>query len=290
MSYRPSMSVRLGVESLADRLVPSVTFQEDTAAHTLTLTAAQHQNNTVAITNDGNGGLRVTADGVTRTFTGVTFVAVFTGDGADTVTYTQGSATHEVDIRRNFGLQVHLGDNASGTTDRFTANVFGDVGFFQNGAWRARTLGLIVNGDGGHDRIAVNANHDTDVRPGSILFISLEGNEGNDYITADYDGELDGKLDFLATGDQDNDLIAANFHLDAGSSGSVISTDDTSGAAGVEGNLGNDNLTFAVRLAAGATAQVNAFIDGGFNLFDHDVGHRTANVRSAFLETDFVIQ
>ena len=229
-----------------------------------------------------------------RNFTGIVGLQIDTGDGADTVTYNQGTATNAVNLRRDFTLQLKLGDNATGTTDRFTANVFGDVGFSQNGAWQPRQLGLIVNGDGGHDRIDVNVNHDTDVRAGSLLYIHVGGDDGNDNITVDYDGELDGKLDLQAEGNWGNDIVAVNLHLDAGSSGKVLGSDDPDhgGAAVVTGDLGDDNLTFAVRLAAGATAQVNAIVDGGFGFGwpDHDVGHHTTNVRTAWLEQDLVIQ
>ena len=98
--------------------------------------------------------MRVTADGVVRNFTGIDVVHVDMGNGADTVTYNQGTATTEANLRRNFTLNVKLGDNSSGTTDRFTANMFGNVGFLDNGALQPRILGLNVRGNGGRDRIS----------------------------------------------------------------------------------------------------------------------------------------
>src|SRR2546429_29766 len=73
------------IEALKDRLVPSVTFIE----------------NTSTITNNGNGGLSITADGTNRSFTSVTEVQVNTYDGTDTVTYNQGTSAGEVDLLTN---------------------------------------------------------------------------------------------------------------------------------------------------------------------------------------------
>jgi len=39
----------------------------------------------------------------------------------------------------------------------------------------------------------------------------------------------------------------------------------------------------------GSHARVNAVVDGGFNLFDHDIGRHTANVRVADLEQDLIV-
>jgi hypothetical protein len=284
------------LEAMDERLVPSVTIQEDTSAHTLTLTAGDHQSNTITIRNDGDGGLRIVADGVVRNFTGIKGVTVKTGDRADTVTYNQGTSGQEVDLQRDFTLNVELGDNASGTLDRFTANVFGDVGFSQNGEWQARTLAFLIEGNDrndlfqadGRDRIDINVNHDTDVRPGSQLYLRLHGGDSNDNITVDYDGRMDGKLNLLAAGEAGADTVAVNAQLDTGSSGKVVCSDNPGGAAIVMGNYGNDNLTFAVRLASGATAQVSAIVDGG--IFEDDTGRHTTNVSTAHLEHDFVIQ
>lgn len=286
------------LEGLHERLAPSVTIQEDTSAHTLTLTAGQHQSNNITIVNNGDGDLRITADGVVRNFTNIVAVNVNTGDRADTVTYNQGIAGQERDLRRDFTLNVELGDNASGTLDRFTANVFGDVGFLQNGDWQARSLGILVNGGArnalfqqdGRDRIDINVNHDVDVRPGSQLFLRLGGDDGNDNITVDYDGDLLGNLDLSADGDGGADTVAVNLHLDGASNGTIDCSDNPNDgfAARVLGNFGNDNLTFAVRHAAGSTAEVNAIIDGG--IFENDTGHHTTNVRVTNLEHDFSIQ
>jgi hypothetical protein len=285
-----SKSVRLGVESLSDRLVPSVTFTEHPDTHSLNVVAASGQNNTITIRNDGDGNLRITADGVTRDFTGVESLFVNTGNGRDQVTYRQGTATQEADIVRSFDLRVDLGYmTSSNDFDRFTANVFGDVG--QN-----RRFGLEVNGGAAADVIDLNLN-DTDVATGATLDIDAEGLNGNDTITIDMDGELDGTLLLYAKGGHiyggaDNDTVAVNILLDAGSTGSVGGTNETvyGGAAVVWGDLGNDNLRFAIRHQTGSNAEVNAVLDGGFNLFDNDVGRHTTNVRTTFLEQDIVIQ
>jgi hypothetical protein len=278
---------RLGVEALGDRLVPSATFTEDTGTHSLTVTAGAHQNNTVTIRNDGDGNLKITADGASRSFTHIKDLLVVTGDGKDTVTYNQGVAGQEADVTRSFRLSVFLGDG----NDRFTANVFGDVGFRQDGVIQPRDLAFVVDGDSGADRIDFNL-HDADVTSGSILQVIAGGSFGNDNMTLDSDGEVDGRFLLRMFGDNDNDTIAVNVLLDADSGGLVEDgRAGQNGPASVSGDLGDDTLRFAVRQAAGSHAGVNAVVDGGFGfgLPDHDVGRHTTNVRTAFLEEDIAI-
>jgi hypothetical protein len=282
-----SPATRLGVEALDGRLLPSVTFVETPSSHALSVTAGQHQNNTITIRNDGDGNLTVVADGVTRHFTHVESLDVETGDGRDTVTYNQGAAGHEADIRRSFGLSVDFQggffDDHQG--DHFTANVFGDIGFIQSGVVHARELGFEVLGGAGADRIDFNF-HDTDVRAGSTLSVFAMGFGGNDNITLDSDGQVDGDFFFSLQGTDGNDRVAVNVLVDAGSTGSV----GANGFANVRGDNGNDTVTLAVRQQAGAHAGVDAVVDGGLSLFDHDVGRHTTNVRAAFLEEDIVVQ
>jgi hypothetical protein len=285
----PARKARLGVEALDARLVPSVTFNENTSTHSLTVTGVGSQNHTVTIRNDGDGNLTITADGQTRTFPHITSLLVVGGAGKDTVTYNQGSAGHEADTTRSFGLGVALKEG----NDHFTANVFGDVGFRQNGVIQPRDLSFIVDGDFGADRIDFNL-EDADVTSGSILEVIAGGSFGNDNMTLELDGEVDGKFLLRMFGDNDNDTIAVNVLLDADSGGLLEGgrSDIQNGAAVVQGDLGDDTLKFAVRHQAGSHAGVNAVVDGGFGfgLPDHDVGRHTANVRSAFLEQDIVIQ
>jgi len=82
------------IEALEDRLVSSVTFNE----------------NTSTITNNGNGGLSIT-DGTNRSLTSVTEVLVNTSDVTDTVTYNQGTSAGEVDLLTNLKVRVDLGAN-----------------------------------------------------------------------------------------------------------------------------------------------------------------------------------
>jgi hypothetical protein len=145
-------------------------------------------------------------------------------------------------------------------------------------------LEFAIFGGAKADRIDFNF-HDTDVRAGSTLFVSATGLGGNDNITLDSDGDVDGDFIFRLDGFDGNDTVAANVLLDTGSTGTVGGRF----AATVHGDVGDDTVTLAVRQQAGSNASVNAVVDGGFNLFDHDVGRHTANVRTAFLEQDIVV-
>jgi hypothetical protein len=281
---RIARKTRLGAEALDGRLLPSVTFTEH-PDHTVSVVATAYQNNTITIRNDGDGNLTITADGVTRNFIQVVNLDVETGDGKDTVTYNQGTSTHSVDLHRSFGLSVDFQggffDDHQG--DHFTANVFGDVGFTQNGTVHGRDLGFDVLGGNGTDRIAFNF-HDTDVRAGSKLSVFAIGFGGNDHITLDSDGEVDGDFSFSLQGADDNDTVAANILVDSGSTGSVGGR-----FANVRGDTGSDAVTLAIRQQAGSHASVEAVVDGGFSLFDNDVGRHTTNVRAQFLEQDIIV-
>lgn len=295
---RPTQSsqgnrIRPTLESLGERVVPSASFNLSNDNHTLVITAGDHQNNNIAIVNNGDGDLTIRADGEVERFFDINFLFVNTGDRTDNVTYSQGSSTQFANVTRDLFVHVNLGDNASGTTDRFTADIFGNVGNFQDGVLSKHTLGFFVNGNQGHDRIVINANHDTDVRSGSSLILHVNGDDGNDSISVNYRGEMDGKLDLIVAGNNGNDAISVNARLDAGSTGSVLSADadGNTGKATVRGDLGNDNLTFAIRQSTGATASVSAELDGGFGFFlDHDIGHETSNVHVDNIEQNFPIQ
>lgn len=280
---RPARKARLGVESFDDRLVPSVTFSENTSAHTVEVVASEDQNNTITIRNDGDGNLQIVADGVTRNFSNVGSLDVKTGNGRDTVTYNQGSSTAAADLHRSFALVVDFNvglfsEDHKG--DTFTANVFGNVGYY-DGTMRPRALEMVVYGGWGKDRIDFNF-HDTDVRTGSTLSVLAYGMRGNDNITLDSDGEVDGEYKFSLQGWDGNDAVKANILLDTGSNGTL--------SGNVHGDTESDNLRLAVRHQTGSNADVDAIVDGGHSLFDNDTGRHTTNVRTAWLENDISIQ
>jgi hypothetical protein len=278
---RPARKARLGVESFDDRLVPSVTFTENTSAHTVEVVASANQNNTITIRNDGNGNLRIVADGVTRNFSNVVGLNVETGNGKDTVTYNQGTSTTAADLRRSFGLTVDFqgGWSEDNKGDTFTANVFGNVGYY-DGTMHPRDLSMSVYGGEGGDRIDFNF-HDTDVRTGSGLYVYAFAFGGSDNITLDSDGEVDGEYKFSLQGWDGNDIVAANILLDTGSNGTL--------SGNVQGDNDTDTVTLAVRHQTGSNADVDAVVDGGLSLGDHDVGRHTSNVRTAWLEQDIPI-
>jgi hypothetical protein len=295
-SPRPvTRKARLGVEALDGRLVPSATFVENSSSHTLTVTAGQHQNNTITIRNDGDGNLRIVTGGVTRNFTHVQSLVVNTGDGKDTVTYSQGTSTHSVDLHRNFSLRVDLGSQFDGNdADHFTANVFGNLGFVQDGVRHARDMSFQINGGADRDVIAMNFN-DTDLIRGSVLTVNVDGSSGDDDIRVYYAGQDDATSQ-LRVGVHgggilagfDHDTIGISVFLQDGSAG-VVAGDGPGGSAVVTGDLGDDRLYFAVFQEPGSHADVNALIDGGFNLGDADIGRHTANVRTSNVEQDFVV-
>jgi hypothetical protein len=277
-----SRTFRLGLEALDDRLVPSVTFSVSADTHTVTV-SGDNGSNRIAIRNDGNGNLIIVGDGVTRTFTGVDHLLVGTGNGADFVTYDQGSSTQSADTKRSFDLHVLFGTpSGQDPRNKFIATVFGNVGFW-DGAMHPRQLELDVLGGSGTDNVYYHLN-DMDVRTGSSFSIGADLFEGNDSVDIDMDGEVDGTMDIEAEGYEGSDFLTIDLLLDSGSSGSVTAHE--------AGDEGNDSLELAIRQATGAHADVDAIIDGGLELFtsEHDVGRHTSNVQTRWLEQDILIQ
>lgn len=231
--------------------------------------------NNIAIVDNGDGDLTVVADGVTTVARNVRIINLAGNRGNDIVSYHQ-------DGNRTRSMKIHA--NLNDGHDQFFGTINGNVNW-------GRTLDVAVAGHDGNDRISFRATNDVDVRSGGVLRTTLSGGDGHDQIFANYRGELDGRLEWLLTGGDDNDTLSALVRADRGSSGQVTSQNGRDSR--VEGNDGNDSLRFEVRKESFDRLRVAAVMDGGdrdwFWESDKDTGVRTSNVRSVEVERNFVV-
>jgi hypothetical protein len=270
-SFRPK------VEGLEDRWCPATTFGVNNGTLTITGDA---QANHILIRDGGNGTVTGNiVDGNQPTgrdfaFINVSRIVVSTNGGNDGVTYLQTG-----DRSSAMTFVAHLGSG----NDVFHSEIQGDIRTFS-------FLEMFVRGNADNDTIGVHADSDTDVQALSLLRVDLNGNEGKDTILALYRGEADGELRLNARGGSSDDTIAVRMDMDVGSEGRLGAANDR---ATVEGNSGNDTLTFRVHTPGSPFFKVTATIDGGSNTWipfrRKDVGRHTSNVASTGLEQDIVV-
>src|SRR5262245_18186776 len=193
------------LESLDDRALPSATILQG-AGGTL-LIRGDAQANTIQITDNGTnaaGNVTVVADGQTVTSTGaVRLIIVNSNGGNDTVSYTASAGLAD-DAVRIVSVNLGAGD------DSFTANLAGDV-------LGSRFI-LSVNGAVGADALDLNA-EGLNVAARSFVNVNLDGGIGNDTITFDHTGVVDGFLTVAALGGDGEDAITGNLTIDAASTG-----------------------------------------------------------------------
>jgi hypothetical protein len=269
----------LRVEPLPDRLVPA-TFSYNSATDTLTVEGDYWGADSLVVLDHGDGTVTVTDQaGETVNFAEVDRLVVNTHWGNDVVRYKLDGT-----VVRDMSVEVDLGEG----NDRFTGTLNRDISAYDR-------LHVGVVGHGGDDLITLygtptapaRANdHLTDglaindgglrIGTGGELSVLLLGAGGNDRIFLDYQGDLDGILNFQLFGVDGEDTVSAVVRLQHGSAGQVGTSD---GAAWVDGWSGTDRLTFHVFDDSGAYRPVFAVIDGGEDWWQEtDRGSRTWNV------------
>jgi hypothetical protein len=187
-----------------------------------------HHANTIDITDDGAGNVSVTADGTTTALTGVSFIKVYGGNGADNVTYTlQG------DLSSVRGVFVNLGNQS----DTFLASLQGNL--LDGGS-----LSLVVQGGNGNDDISVDATT-VDIAPTANLTAVLQGGNGSDSLAIDYSGLLQGSATLAASGGNGKDTVTGNVNLFTATTAELHETTASDGRLTLDFEGGNapDKMT-----------------------------------------------
>jgi hypothetical protein len=167
--------------------------------------------------------------------------------------------------------------NLDAGNDTFTVNLQGDL-------LSGSSLSLSSVGNLGRDTLDVNAFADVDIMEDARLALDLRGGAERDVIAFDYDGDLDGTIDFFLDGNAGDDPIRADLTLDDGSTGRVGSTGNP---ARMEGGTGDDTLTFRVfNNSAPGTASVFGQIGGGIG---PDTAIHTDDVLATSVQTNQVV-
>jgi hypothetical protein len=314
-AFRPQL------ESLSDRLLPSVAPGIPTPGGTWTLNG-DGASDTVVIRDNGTGGLnniRVNVNGVDiLPNASIWELRLNMGGGHDTVRYelaqplTSGGYYHE--------LEIDLGDG----WDRFDAYVPGiaagasGLNMYVNGRTGNDTLrahvygtispscgvGVAMTGGHGEDTLVIDqrvfnpanpyvpgASAWLNIAPNAVFWTNIHGNEGwtdtvNNYdlgntISLDYRGELDGRLAFNLMGGGLDDEMRAFLYLNPTSTGIVGDPGNLSLGATMLGGAGNDYMTFRIIRNGAWVALANPRIDGGWGF---DTAHRSSVVGEVNVE------
>jgi hypothetical protein len=163
MSKRPSQARRFvpTLEGLEQRWCPSVTIQRNGPDLRI---EGDDRANDVRVVDNGQGGVTVTADGRTATFTGIARIEARTRGGNDNFEYSlTGNALTPM------RLLVDLGSGAD------TAALRADA------VRLAAAVEVEVNGGTGNDRITANYNN---VDVDNQFRFRLNGDDGNDTVAA----------------------------------------------------------------------------------------------------------
>lgn len=272
---RPKQAVALLVEALESRCCPTATATQNGGLLTIT---GDDQADNVSLSEDGHGSVRVLlgADFVGKTFQDVDRVVVDVKGGKDRVFYERRDPTQLA--QRNLRLEVFLGAG----DDNFHGTLVG-------GLTASTALQIRVEGSSGRDKISQFAAFGSDFAPLALLQLDLNGGADNDKISFLYIGQQDGEIRLRARGQAGNDRIDATVREGSGSTGQLGTV---AAPALLEGNEGNDHLTFRAR-----GPNVVASIDGGSNGTHppmgpfglKDVGLHTSNVRRARVEISILV-
>src|SRR5262249_41683672 len=260
MSRTRSRTVRPRFDVLEDRTLLSVSASISAGTLTVTGTGAPEH---VKLNDDGAGSVSVKGTGLsTQNFNGVDKIVINMNGGEDKVTYNLNGALSTART-----INPNLGDK----DDTFTANINGDLN---------ANLTIDATGGGGDDVMTINSDN-VNVAKGVTFEADMDGKGGKDTITTNYSGVLDGTLDLLNKGGDKKDTLKMILTALDGSTGKVGKNGD---ATAVEGNGAGDNLRLEGRGPAGVQVFAEARGNGG-----KDTCHRTANVTSSSVKTDFVV-
>lgn len=275
MKNSRSQGVCLRLESLEDRCCPS---SVSVIGHTMYILGDAGAN-TVSIQDNGRGTITASIDSHTRTANNINNIIVNTKGGNDTVNYTlSGQLQRSENLSLNLGDgndTANLNFSAGQANANLRVNVLGGAGDDRvtatfgrfdhsnlsfrsdlgsgNDACDVTMSGALVNrshvnfnvaGGLGNDTIAFHANASpVDVEALSSLYFRIWGGRGQDNVSLDYQGRVNGKLNMLIDGQQDVDTLTANVTLNSGSTGQC----DT----GIRGGLGVDQLALHLNDVSG---------------------------------------
>jgi hypothetical protein len=239
---------RLRFESLESRVclsvsVSSIAIQGGRELHIVGNSAAD----TINITDQGNGHIDVTDGGgaLLGSADGVTLVKLDGKNGKDVVNYSLantltntekvvldlggGADQATVDLTKGIsGANLHLEVDGGDGADTIAVNL---------GSLTAAKEYITLDGGDGADNLTVTGT-EANIDAASLLALNIQGGAGADAVTTTFTGQVLGKLNFVAQGNQGVDTLIANISADEGSTGSLRAIE--------QGNKGVDNVTLNV--------------------------------------------
>lgn len=197
---------RPALETLEDRNL--LAAQVMVMGQTLWITGDRNAN-FVTINDDGSGA----AGGLTGTVDGVSFNALTAGTAITRIYMQMG--------RGNDFVQYNLNGDTNGATMRVDAFLFqgNDTFAFNagtNGLFGGSTYFFGIRGEAGNDTLRATMDNSADffnLGNTSSLGLRFMGGNGDDTISFQYSGDVDGLLNFYADGGNGRDTIGAIFNL-----------------------------------------------------------------------------
>lgn len=180
-------------------------------------------------------------------------VSLNTGYEDDSVTFAAGDINNS-----RLGVNAWLAAGNDSIDATFSGAVLG-----------SSPVGVATWDGYGNDTIAYHA-LGANVGAGANLGFSSYSSYGNDDISLDYQGLVDGRLGVSLVGGGLSDIITANITIDAGGAGQLWAL--------VRGGWAPDTLTLNVFDNSGVLSRFFALLDGGF--FGGNTCTHTSNVRA----------
>jgi hypothetical protein len=239
-------------------------------------------------TRGGNDNVSFTANGaVTQSLT----LTVDLGHGSDTtnntnnlsVDLTGGSSAPDlvvsalgwvgrdnatINVGSLSGTNLVVTGTMSSGNDQFATNLTGSM---------TNNAEAFIQGIGGlgDDKLSFNAAGGAlNMDAGTRLSVTYDGGVGNDTITTNYSGAMNGGVAFTDVGAAGFDTVNANVAANSGSNGQL--------AVSAQGGLGNDNLTVQVAPPPTFTAAI-------FGGAGSDTASETSNVQVTGVEHNTVL-
>jgi hypothetical protein len=261
---------RLRFESLENRLclsvsVSSIAIQGGRELRIVDNGAAD----TINIADQGNGHIDVTNGGgaLIGSADNVKSILVEGKGGKDIVNYTLANT-----LTKTEKVVLNLGDGADQATVDISKGISGaNLNLEVNGGDGADTIAVTLGsltgakehvaliGGAGADSITVNGT-DANIDATSLLALSIQGGAGADTLTSTFNGQVLGKLNFNALGNQGVDTLLASISADSGSTGTVRAIE--------RGNKGVDSVTLNVNDNSGGLEGISTLTALHAKIFD----------------------
>jgi hypothetical protein len=236
VSPRQRLRFRPRVEALEDRLVPTILQPINQTGSTLII-ACDNSPNNLTFNDNGQGAIDVLVNGsFFLNFTGVNTLNVATGSGNDTIKYHLAG---DLVFGQSRTVNVAMGNG----NNSFTANLNGRTLQSSVLGSAAASLSFNIRGGQGNNKITFNANN-MKLQPKTTLNETVPGGIGNDTITSNFSGLLNGLFNPQLDGGRGHNVVKVFVDVTQDSSLGTVGTSSTTSK--LKGTFGVNAFTYIV--------------------------------------------